>query len=172
MTEKSADQRHFEHDDIVRRLGNVEEDTKDNEETIGDFITRQTEYFSEFRIELLKEVHAIKDSISAKCEQDSAIISRQNRELQRVDRMEGDQRKTAETLAVVVEGMRALKADTDKSLKAAHDAYRKIEEVHGKRLEKLEHKGGKLALKILYGIAGVAGTAGITLGVQRLLGGG
>jgi len=167
MSEKSADQRHFEHDDIVRRLGNVEEDTKDNEEAIGNFVTRQIEYFSEFRVELLKDVHAIKDSIAAKCEQDSAIISRQNRELQRVDRMEGDQRKTAETLAVVVEGMRALKAATDRDLKAAHDAIRG----HGTRIDRLEHKGGKVALKVLYGAAGVAGTVAITLGVQKLLGG-
>jgi len=166
MSEKSAEMRHLEHEDFGKKLEELQRQTGENEETIRDFIARQADAFAEMRIELLNEVRGIERAIASKCEQDSAIIATQNRELQRADRMDSDGRATAQALAVVTENMRALKTETDKSLRAAHDAIRG----HGTRIDKLERKGGKVALKVLYAAAGVAGTVAITLGVQRLLG--
>ena len=168
MNEKSADMRHLEHEEFVRQLAEVRKEVGEHDEDIRDFMARQADDFANMRIELLNDVRGIERAIASKCEQDSAIIATQNRELQRVDRMDADGRATAQALAVVTENMRALKTATDRDLKAAHEALRG----HGTRIDKLEKHSGKLALKILYAAAGVAGTAGITLGVQKLLGGG
>jgi hypothetical protein len=174
MSEKSAEMRHLEHEDFVRQLAEMRKEVGENDETIRDFIVRQADAFAEMRLELLKEVRGIEHSIASKCEQDSAIIGNVNRHEAALIRMQGEGSETAKALAVVTENMKALKAATDRDLKAAHDGIRethgKIEAV-GKRVEKLEHKGGKLALKILYGVAGVGGTAAITLWVKKLLGG-
>ncbi len=173
MSEKSADMRHLEHEDYDKKLDELRRQIEKNEGDDEDFRIRRLEDENNFRLELLNEVRTIERSIASKCEQDSAIIATQNRELRRVDRMEEEGRATAQALAVVTENMKALKAATDRDLKAAHDSIRdthgKIEAV-GRRVEKLEHKGGKLALKILYWAAGVGGGAAIGLWVKKLLG--
>ncbi|MCE5217809.1 hypothetical protein LLH03_12365 [bacterium] len=167
MSEKSAEMRHLEHEDFVRQLTEMRKEVGENDETIRDFIVRQADAFAEMRLELLNEVRGIERSIASKCEQDSAIIGNVNRHEAALIRVQGEGSETAKALAVVTENMKALKTDTDKSLKAAHDAIRG----HGIRIDKLEKHGGKLALKILYSIAGVGGTAAITLWVKKLLGG-
>lgn len=167
MSEKSAEMRHLEHEDFGKKLDELTKEVGENEDTIRDFMTRQADDFANMRLELLNEVRGIERAIASKCEQDSAIIATQNRELQRSDRMDADARATAQALAVVTENMKTLKEETNKSLKAAHDAYRGLEP----RVTRLEKHGGKLAQKILFTAASVAGGAAITLGVQKLLGG-
>lgn len=163
MIEKPAEVRHLEHEEFGRKIDDLAKQVHDSEEEMSDFIVRQLDSENNFRLELLKEVRGIERSIASKCEQDSAIIATQNRELQRLDRVETDCHETAQALAVVTENMRSLKEDTDKSLTAAHDAIRG----HGKRIDHLEKKPGKTALKILYGGLGVAATALITWLVTR-----
>jgi len=167
MSEKSPEMRHLEHEEFGKQLDGLRKEVGENDETIRDFIVRQADAFAEMRLELLKEVRGIEHSIASKCEQDSAIIGNVNRHEAALIRMQGEGSETAKALAVVTENMKALKAATDRDLKAAHDAIRG----HGTRIDRLEHKGGKVALKVLYGAAGVAGTVAITLGVQKLLGG-
>ncbi|MFA5027648.1 MAG: hypothetical protein WC713_07190 [Candidatus Methylomirabilota bacterium] len=167
MNEKSAEMRHLEHEEFVRQLAEMRKEVGENDETIRDFIVRQADAFAEMRLELLKEVRGIEHSIASKCEQDSAIIGNVNRHEAALIRMQGEGSETAKALAVVTENMKALKAATDRDLKAAHDAIRG----HGTRIEKLEKHGGKLAQKILFTAASVAGGSAITLGVQKLLGG-
>lgn len=167
MAEKAADVRHFEHEDMMQRISTLEAEMKESAETISNFITRQIDDFADFRLELLKELRSIERSIASKCEQDSAIIATQNRELQRLDRVEGSQEETAKALAVVTENMRTLKLETDKSLGAAHEAIRG----HGRRIEHLERRAGKMALKVIYGALGAAGVAAITWAVTRIVSG-
>lgn len=148
--------------------GELSKRTGEQTDTISNFLVRQADTFAQFRLDLLEEVRAIERSIASKCEQDSAIIATQNRELTHVDRVERDEEETAKVLAVVAASMENLKKDNAKDLAAAHDAIRG----HGARLKTLEAKGGKLAVKVLFAGAGVAGTAAITWAVMKLLEGG
>jgi len=174
MGEKSAEARHLEHENFGKKLDGLQQQISKVEDDFENYIFRRLDDENNFRLGLLKEVHSIDRAISVKCEQDSTIIGNVNRHEAALVQVQGQGSETAKALAVVTENMKALKTATDRDLKAAHDAIRetdgKIEKV-GKRVEKLEHKGGKLALKILYGIAGAGGTVAITLWVQRLLGG-
>ena len=162
---RAADIRHFEHDDIKRKIANLEQDTKENEETIGNFLTRQADEFANFRLEFIKEIRAIERSIASKCEQDSAIIVTQNRHTREIDRVITEGNATAKALAVVASSMKSLREETDQSLDAAHKALR----VHGGRIDTLEKRAGKLAIKVLSAGAGIVGTVALTYWITRLL---
>ncbi len=153
---------------LEKGQGELSKRAEEQTETISNYMVRQADAFANFRVELLNEVRSIEHSIASKCEQDSAIIATQNRELQRVDRVEGAGAETAKALAVVAASMENLKKDTVKDLAAAHDAIRG----HGARLKTLEAKGGKLAAKVLFAGAGVVGTSALTWAVMKLLEGG
>jgi hypothetical protein len=165
MHDKPPEVRHVEHEGFVKRLESFDAAMDKQEENGEDFRLRLVEQFTEFRLELLKEVHAIERSIQMKCENDNLLIATQNREVGRLDRVESAGAETAKALAVVAASMQTLKANTDTSLTAAHTALRG----HGTRLERLETHGGKLAIKILYSAVGVAATVAITSWVTMLL---
>ena len=165
MPEKPPEVRHAEHEAILKRIDGIDAAVAKIDDDADNFRVRQADTFAEFRVELLKEVRTIERSIASKCEQDSAIIATQNRELMRSDRVESAGTATAQALAVVTENMRTLKTSTDLSLDAAHKAIRKLEP----RIDKLEHMGGRWAIRVL-GIAGSAAVGAFVLWVLQKLG--
>ncbi len=172
MGEKPPEMRHLEHEGFVKKLDGIEEAMDKREDAVEDFRMRLVEQFGEFRLELLKEIRAIERSIQMKCENDNLIIATQNREVGRLDRVEGGGTETAKALAVVASSMENLKVDTAKSLKAGHDGIREQSgriDGHDKRLKGLEARGGKFAIKVLSGASAIAATAGITWWITTLL---
>jgi signal transduction histidine kinase len=136
MGEKSAEARHLEHEDFGKKLDELTKEVGENEDTIRDFMTRQADAFANMRLELLNEVRGIERAISSKCEQDSAIIATQNRELQRSDRMDADARATAQALAVARD-IHEVKKDYSRVVAGIENILHPSSTLHGLRLEEI-----------------------------------
>lgn len=165
--EKSPELRHAEHELILQNAKMASDEMKRQSDALNEFMIRQSDANADWREKFLGEIHAVERSIASKCENDSAIIAIQNREVGRLDRIERDQEETAKALAVVATSMEALQADMTKGLKAAHDAIRG----HGARIDTLEQRSGRTALYWLRNTGLLAVGAGITYLATKLTGG-
>jgi hypothetical protein len=140
--EKPSEVRHYEHEEFLKRMSQLEARDEERTNTVTTFIATQSDFMANMKADMIDELRMLERGISEKTSMDSGIIVRQVDQEKRLDRIETSQNDTAHALDRTISVIERMEKDQEKSLKAAHDAIRD----HEDRITILQSAGGKTAI--------------------------
>ncbi len=163
MNEKTAEERHIEHGQMVKNIDLLMKRDEERTNKLTEFIVEHSEKDGQLRQDILNEIRTLERGIGEKTSMDSALMGRQNRiekDFVEIERRQENLMKVTERLAMTAE-------QQGKDISASHEKNRDLAD----RVDAVEKVAGKVAIAAWKYVGGsVVGTIVVALLVAFLTG--